>query len=117
MDNLFTYIAAIKGHSSDVVITNQATHSHQYIDDGVEVNEEQTSYVFNNGVVIQYHSEKDSIDGIAGHAADNVCEECWISYQVLESGVYAIRPMKKVFNNKCQEAFWVKIQREQQLAH
>ncbi len=117
MDNLFTYIAAIKGHSSDVVIATQETHSHQYIDDGVEVNEEQTSYVFNNGVVLQYRSEKDSLNGTPEHTADNVCEECWISYQIVESDVYAIRPMKKVFNNKCQEAFWVKIQREQQLAH
>ncbi|MGF1689907.1 hypothetical protein [Photobacterium kagoshimensis] len=121
MDNLFTYIAAIKGHRTVVSIIHRTVNAHHYIDGDIAVDEELTSYTFDNGVVIQYHAEKDSVLDIAigenGTVDNQVCEECWISYQVVESGIYAIRPTKKVFYNICQEAFWMKIQLEQQLAH
>jgi len=114
MNTLFTYIKAIHSQGSEtelVNIVNKETKSCAYVDAGVgeggggviEVSEYVATYRYDNGVVIRHKVERDSAP------SELVCEECWISYEVLDFAGQEIKPFRKTFYNSCQEAFWVKM--------
>lgn len=110
MNNLFTYIKAIHGHETNALIANEHMRKNSYTDDGVEINEMETTYYYDNGVVIRYKIERDNVP------TEQLCEECWISYEVLDSGPQQITPVRKIFYNSCQESFWLKMQASQTVA-
>ncbi len=105
MHTLITYINAIHQQKSVVSIINKSTKTNSYLDDEIEVNEMETIYYFDNGVEIRHKTEQDNAP------SDLLCEECWISYEVIEPGQQQITPLRKTFCNACQEAFWLKMQR------
>lgn len=105
MHSLITYINTIHQHKTAVTIIDKSTKTNSYIDDEIEVNETETTYYFDNGVKILHKREQDNAP------SEQLCEECWISYEVLESGQQQITPLRKTFCNSCQEAFWRKMQR------
>ncbi len=115
MNTLFTYIKAIHNQESEagiVNIVNKEAKSDSYIDAGVdgwgggviEVSEYEATYHYDNGVVIRHKVERDNAP------SELLCEECWISYEVLDSAGKAIKPGRKTFHNSCQETFWLKMQ-------
>ncbi|ABV38669.1 conserved hypothetical protein [Shewanella sediminis HAW-EB3] len=117
MNTLFTYINAIHSQESadelvnNVNIVNKETKSDAYLDAGVdaggggviEVSEYEATYHYDNGVVIRHKIERDSAP------SELQCEECWISYEVLDSAGQEIEPFRKTFYNSCQEEFWLKM--------
>ncbi len=105
MNNLSSYIHCIQNQSSALSICQQSTEHNSYLDDGIEISEQHSLYHFDNGVVISYRLEHDTASG-----NDQQCEECWISYEVVEQGEYRIRPASKNFYNACQQSFWLKMQ-------
>ncbi|PSW05474.1 hypothetical protein [Photobacterium lipolyticum] len=104
MNTLLTYIKAIHKKQTSVSIINKHTKTSSYIDDEIEVNEKETTYYFDNGVVIRYKTERDNVP------SELLCEECWISYEVVDLGQQMITPLRKIFHNTCQETFWLKMQ-------
>ncbi len=117
MNTLFTYIKAIHNQVSEDAIVNivdKESKSDAYIDVGVdggidgeiEVSEYEATYHYDNGVMIRHKVERDNAP------SELLCEECWISYEVLDSAGQAIKPVRKTFHNSCQEAFWLKMQRD-----
>jgi len=117
MNTLVTYIKAIHNQGSDLVsVVNKDIKSEVYIDVGVdvggggviEVSEYEATYRYDNGVMIRHKVERDNAP------CELVCEECWISYEVLDSAGQEIKPFRKTFYNSCQEAFWLKMQGEPQ---
>ncbi|WP_299797391.1 hypothetical protein [uncultured Shewanella sp.] len=117
MNTLFTYIKAIHSQESEaelVSIVNKKSQSDSYIDAGVdaggggliEVSEFEATYHYDNGVVIRHKVERDSAP------SELLCEECWISYEVLDFAGLEITPFRKTFYNSCQEEFWLKMQGE-----
>lgn len=105
MHSLITYINSIHKQTTPVSIIDKSTKTNSYIDDEIEVNETETTYYFDNGVMIRHKTEQDNAP------SDQLCEECWISYEVVEPGEQQISPLRKTFCNACQEAFWLKMQR------
>ena len=104
MNSLVTYINAIRRQPGAVEITDQLTRTSRYQDDESEIVEEETTYRFANGVVIRHTIEQDSAP------SDLICEECWISYEVLDAAELQISPPRKLFHNRCQQDFWLKMQ-------
>lgn len=108
MNSLITYIKAIHNQSAGVSVNDSESNTCSYSDDGAEITKNQTIYRFDNGVIISYTVEQDNIPS----GPEVICEECWISYEVVESGPLKITPLRKVFSNRCQESFWLKVQTE-----
>ncbi|MZI95662.1 hypothetical protein F9817_20990 [Vibrio sp. CAIM 722] len=108
MTSLFDYIAAVKSQPSSVFIS---TVEHNTVDDSDgDVPEEESWYRFTNGALIRQQVEFDEPVN-----DDQVCQECWISYEVMEQPQSAdITPRKKIFTNRCQETFWIKMNRQRQ---
>lgn len=104
MNNLFTYIKAIHGQETNALIAKEHMRNNSYTDGGIEINEMETTYYFDNEVVICYKIEQDNVP------SEQLCEECWISYEVLDAGQQQITPIRKTFHNACQESFWLKMQ-------
>lgn len=111
MNTLFTYIKAIHNQESEdaiVNIVNKESKSDAYVDVGIdgdiEVSEYEATYHYDNGVMIRHKIERDNAP------SELLCEECWISYEVLDSAGQAIKPVRKTFYNSCQEDFWLKMQ-------
>jgi len=104
MNTLFTYIKAIHGQETKASIVNEQAKTNSYHDGDIEVNEKETTYYYDNGVVIRYKIERDNAP------SELLCEECWISYEVVNSGQQEIKPRRKTFHNTCQESFWLKMQ-------
>ena len=106
MTSLFDYIAAVKSQPSPVSISTVERNSVN-ASDGPE---EESWYRFTNGALIRQQVEFDEpVDD------DQVCQECWISYEVMEQPQSAdITPRKKSFTNRCQETFWIKMNRQRQ---
>lgn len=104
MENLFSYAAAIRNHTSSLVISKTTSECTSWIDQGIEISKEVSVYYFDNGVVIQRIVEKDNIP------CEAVCAECWICYEVISIGSMEteIIPAKKTFENACRESFWLK---------
>ena len=104
MNTLASYIKAINKRKSVVSIVSESQKNGSYIDDEVEVNEVEKTYHFSNGVVIKHKIERDNAP------SDLLCEECWISYEVVNPSHQQITPLRKTFYNTCQESFWLKMQ-------
>lgn len=104
MDKLSTYVAVIHGQAGPLQILRQSTERTAWQDQGVEVTREVTDYRFDNGVEIRRTVEQDDFP------CELVCAECWITYEVTGQlpSQPAISPARKVFENACREAFWLK---------
>lgn len=106
MHRLYTYLCAIHMLPSPVKTINETKTFERFSEGENMIEEREILYVFNNGVQVLYRMESDTFQ------ADDVCRECWISYEVQHDGGYAISPQKKQFYNRCQERFWLKMQAE-----
>lgn len=105
MNNLFTYIAAVNGANTEVDLLNERHSDNSYQEDEVNVVSTTSTFSFSNGVTLQKREEFDDlvVDG-------GICQECWISYSVLKQpGSLEVKPKTKMFTNRCQESFWLKI--------
>lgn len=104
MNQLITYIKAIHRQPGQATITRQQSeHYSEHDESGTLIQHQQTTYWFANGVVICHQREQDHVP------SEQLCAECWISYQVVISHM-PITPPRKLFHNPCQEAFWLKMQ-------
>lgn len=115
MNNLSTYVAAINQvvvnkAASNEFITEQLFATDSSEDDGIVTESTERLVTFANGVQVKQTIEFDDVE----EDADVVCAECWISYAVISAPEgLMIQPQRKHFINKCQEAFWLKMQRAQ----
>lgn len=106
MNNLFTYVSAIKSELPNELIVEKILSEESYEDNGVLTENSELIVTFKNGVTVKQSVELDSNIKVS----DMTCAECWISYQViLEPEGVNISPKRKNFINKCQESFWLKI--------
>lgn len=103
MNTLASYIKAIHNQTSVVSVVSESHKAGGYIDEGIEVNEVEKTYHFDNGVVIKHKVEQDNL------SSDQLCDECWISYDVMDFNQLTITPQRKIFYNRCQESFWLKM--------
>ncbi|HIF9060071.1 TPA: hypothetical protein ACX6MH_000216 [Photobacterium damselae] len=107
---LYNYIAAIKGHSSEQRIASTDIEKYAVNDDGILAERLTKTVKFEDGVVVQLKEEFEQVQ----FQEEGVCPECWISYEVLFSPESIdISPNKKHFINRCQESFWLKINKAQ----
>jgi len=110
MNNLFTYILAMNEGSDCLTFAEETNRAQTLEEDGVITESSELTAKFINGVTIRKLTELKS----SAHFSEVVCEECWISYEVIEQpNTINIKPKKKNFTNKCQEAFWLKIKKVQ----
>ena len=108
MNNLFTYISAMKEESDGLSIVEKLFNKQTSDEDGILMENSELLVKFNNGVAVRKLTERE----LSGHITDAVCEECWISYEVTEQpSNLNIVPKTKNFANQCQESFWLKINR------
>lgn len=106
MHRLYTYLCGIHARSSQVRAINKTESVERFFDEENVIEEREILYEFSNGVTLLCKMESDSFQ------SDDLCRECWISYEVVHDGGHAISPRKKQFYNRCQEAFWMKMQEE-----
>jgi hypothetical protein len=105
MHRLYTYLCNIHALPSTVCTVKKTENIEESIDGNNIIEECETIYEFNNGVKILCKTESDTFQ------SDDICCECWISYEVVHDGGYLIHPLKKQFYNRCQETFWMKMQK------
>lgn len=109
MNNLFTYVAAIKGEAVGLELISQESVDNSYEDQSIAVDCKESLFHFSNGVTIRYCTESEEFE-----ANELICPECWISYEVIsESSSIQVHPKRKTFTNRCQESFWFKINKQQ----
>jgi len=110
MNNLFTYILALKESISGLTIIEQVSNENNIEEDGVLIEKNEVIVKFDNGVTLRKQIEYDHI----GTMSDEVCSEYWIDYDVISQPENVrITPNKKSFTNECQEIFWLKINQVQ----
>lgn len=121
MKNLFSYILALQEEVPGLVITQQDFREHKTQDRESLIESKEWLVCFDNGVQLRKQVERDYdlLDDLSNSAtnksnrtvnSDMVCEECWISYQIVASPPdLHIHPQSKNFINECQEAFWLKM--------
>lgn len=106
MNKLFSYVSLIKNTPESEFIVDRNFTEKVVEDDWSITNYLEQIVTFKNGVIIKQCMEKDV--GVSN--PDIVCEECFISYEILkEPESYSIMPKRKTFSSHCQEAFWLKI--------
>lgn len=110
MNNLFTYISAMKDESPSGLIAEKVLSEQSFEEDGVLTESSELIVTFTNGVSVKQSVEFEHGEVTSG----TVCTECWISYEVVAEpkGLY-VKPKRKDFINKCQESFWLKINQVQ----
>ncbi|EME1464172.1 MULTISPECIES: hypothetical protein [Serratia] len=91
---------------SQMRVINKTENVERFFDEEKVIEEREILYQFSNGVIILCKMESDTFQ------ADELCRECWISYEVVHGGCHAVPPRKKQLYNRCQEACWVKMQSE-----
>ena len=107
--SLVEYVAAIEGLASAKQIINRTTPEIEQLDESLS--SEEQSFYFADGAVISRQSEVDSDDN---EFNDQMCKEVWIRYQVkIHPSINTIHPAQKSFTNRCQQSFWIKMQRQQ----
>lgn len=106
MNHLFTYIEAIGSSDGKVCVIDREVTDNSYEDQGVTVRSVEARYSFSNGVILKHCIEFDEAPLLS-----DVCSECWISYEVIDSSAEKITPVIKTFVNQCQEDFWLKMQK------
>ncbi|ELP5691542.1 hypothetical protein QTV06_004660 [Enterobacter ludwigii] len=104
MHRLYTYLCAIHALPSSVNTVNKTETLKRFSEGENTIEECEILYVFNNDVQILYRMESEIFQ------SNDVCHECWVSYDVVHDGGYGISPQKKQFYNRCQENFWLKMQ-------
>ncbi|MGF1878243.1 hypothetical protein L4D77_23495 [Photobacterium frigidiphilum] len=108
MNDLYTYIAAVKGELTDLELVSHESVDTSYKDQGIEVDCRESLFTFSNGVIIKHCIESELFE-----ANEQACPECWISYEVIsELGNTLVQPKRKTFINHCQESFWLKINKQ-----
>lgn len=114
MHQLYRYIAAIKGEQSSIKLVDRIAVDTSYDDAGVRVEGEEVTFRFSNGVSLDMKTEFEHLSPENEGADDLICSEYWISYRVssVPPGL-SVTPQEKFFTNRCQEAFWLKMQRIQ----
>jgi len=105
VNRLSTYLKAIHGSCTTVSVADRKIDSTSYLDNGVQVNLTETLLRFNNGVVVKHTVERDE-----SSPAGPYCQECWITYEVIETCGHEKSPQRKIFTSTCREAFWLKMQ-------
>jgi len=110
MHRLSTYIRVINQIPDRVSVVEENCTESSYLDDGVQIFERETVYQFDNGVEVIQKLEWDSANTENSNNHDTACVDFWLSYEVSKSNGCAIEPAIKQFHNRCQEAFWLKIQ-------
>ncbi|MBV1841303.1 hypothetical protein [Photobacterium ganghwense] len=100
MENLSSYILAIHQPDARFAITNAVSHTRMEKEADIEVEEQETVYTFENGVVIRYTLENST------ELTEQSCDECWVTYEVLDN-LNLVSPKRKTFYNRCQETFWL----------
>jgi len=109
MNNLYTYVASKNGEHTQLRLDREESLDKSYIEQDVVVNCFESKCYFSNGVVLKYCNESDLLE-----ENSQVCPECWISYEVISQPQgMNILPKKKTFINHCQEAFWLKMNKQQ----
>ncbi|MEJ2765266.1 hypothetical protein VV869_15000 [Photobacterium sp. MCCC 1A19761] len=110
MNNLSTYVSALKGKETKVAIVEHQFTQHQCEEGGVTIDSVEHIVTFSNGVTLAMRQEFDHPDTFSEGVPEGICAECWITYEITDNLQYLpIRPRKKSFTNRCQEAFWLKI--------
>ena len=95
--------AAVSSGSSNQINVVEQQQSETLLDDHTQ--ELENRYRFSDGVVI-----KQSIEHDLQPANTQACEECWITYEVLDGAGQHIQPQQKHFYNRCQQTFWLRMQ-------
>lgn len=110
MNNLFTYVLAVKNAPYELSIVEKVENKSSSEEDGVITESSELIVKFDNGVALRKLTERD----LSGDVIEAVCAECWISYEVIEQPErLEVIPKKKSFTNPCQESFWLKINKLQ----
>ena len=106
MNSLYRYLHVIAYQEQEglpsVVKVSSADHS--YEDAGTNVTCTASRYEFSDGAIICCTEESDDDEN------DALCAEYWLTYRVLEHPEKVIEPATKQFTNRCQQAFWLKMQ-------
>ncbi|MEQ1962354.1 hypothetical protein ABLB69_04090 [Xenorhabdus khoisanae] len=105
--SLFSYILAIKSLSSPVKIISKNERVNFLTDENSIIEDKEIIYSFDNGVKIIYLEESEKLED---EYPEQLCQEKWVSYKVLDSNGFTITPREKNFYNICQEKYWVKNQ-------
>ncbi|SFN46766.1 hypothetical protein [Xenorhabdus japonica] len=105
--SLLIYILAIKSLSSPVKIISKNEKNNFLTDENLILEDKEVVYMFDNGVSILYLEESEKEDN---ESSEELCQEKWMSYKVLDSNGFLITPREKNFHNICQEKYWVKSQ-------
>ena len=107
MTDLITYILAFNTNDSSII--DRKIQQHSYLEDGVEIHHTEERATFSNGAVMLKTTEFDKTLDIFD---DSVCPECWINYEIItQPSEDVISPKKKIFTSRCQESFWLKLQK------
>lgn len=110
MNNLFTYISAMKNESPSDLIAEKALSEQSFEEDGVLTESSELIVIFTNGVSVKQSVEFEHDEAVS----DTVCTECWISYEVVaEPTELNVKPKRKCFINQCQESFGLKMNQVQ----
>ncbi|MDC9597714.1 hypothetical protein [Xenorhabdus anantnagensis] len=105
--SLLIYILAIKSLSSPVKIISKNEKINFLTDENLIFEDKEVVYTFDDGVSILYLEESEKE---ANESYEDLCQEKWMSYKVLNSNGFSITPHEKNFHNICQEKYWVKNQ-------
>lgn len=108
MNQLITYVSALKDKQSSQSIVEIAERDTSFTDGDTLIHGRERLITFANGVVLKQQIEFDECSN--SQSTQAVCSECWISYQIIfQPEFLSIQPKKKQFINRCQEAFWLRI--------
>ncbi|SHE69086.1 hypothetical protein [Vibrio gazogenes] len=114
MNNLFTYVLAMKENIAGLSVLEETRHDNRVEDDGHIIENSELVVRFENGVILRKQTEVDQTEPVN----DEICAECWITYEVLSQPEHVtITPNRKSFTNQCQENFWLKINQTQTSTH
>lgn len=107
MNNLITYILAF--NDDDPTIIDRQIQQQTIEENETSIHYSDERVTFSNGAVIQKTTE---FDETLDELDDSVCPECWINYEIItQPNNGKITPKKKIFTSRCQESFWLKLQK------
>ncbi len=107
MNNLITYILAFNDDDPTIIERQIQQQTIEENETSIHYTEERVT--FSNGAVILKTTEFDETQDVLD---DSVCPECWINYEVItQPSSVSITPKKKIFTSRCQESFWLKLQK------
>lgn len=110
MNNLFTYVLAVKEHIVGLSVLETTQHGSCIEDDDTFIESRELVVRFENGVTLRKQTEVDHTELVS----DALCSECWISYEIIaQPDSLSITPNQKSFTNQCQEDFWLKMSKVQ----